>query len=82
MYQSATSTSNYLADGAQCQIDAKLIAATGANVIRVYSVDPTLNHDACMQAFEDAGIYVICDMSTPNYFIDNVRPYPKLIRQG
>ena len=41
VYQSATSTSNYLADGDQCKIDAKLIAATGANVIRVYAVDPT-----------------------------------------
>ncbi len=77
VYQSATSTANYLANGPQCQIDAKLIAATGANVIRVYAVDPTLNHDVCMQAFEAQGIYVICDMSTPTYYINAVRLLPR-----
>lgn len=69
-YQS--SSSNFLTNGDQCKIDAKLIAATGANVVRVYSVDPTLTHDTCMKAFEDVGIYVICGMSTPSFFIDRV----------
>ncbi|KAF2870771.1 Glucanosyltransferase-domain-containing protein [Massariosphaeria phaeospora] len=58
----------------QCNIDAPLIKDLGANVVRVYSVDPTLNHDACMKAFEDAGIYVIVDMSTPTYSIKRNDP--------
>ena len=64
---------NGLVDGDQCRIDAKLIGQLGANVIRVYTVDPTLNHDECMKAFSDQGIYVIIDMSTPTYSINRVR---------
>jgi hypothetical protein len=44
----------------------------GANVARVYTVDPTLNHEACMNAFADAGIYVLVDMTTATYSIDRV----------
>lgn len=64
---------NVLTNGDQCKIDAKLIGELGANVVRVYSVDPTLEHDECMKAFDDAGIYVIVDMSTPVYYINRVR---------
>lgn len=68
---------NGLTNGDQCKIDAKLIGELGANVVRVYSVDPTLNHDACMNAFAENGIYVIVDMSTPTYSINRVRtPIP------
>lgn len=63
---------NGLTDSEQCKIDAQLIGELGANVIRVYSVDPTLNHDDCMKAFADKGIYVIVDMSTPTYSINRV----------
>ncbi|KAF1850504.1 glycoside hydrolase family 72 protein [Cucurbitaria berberidis CBS 394.84] len=74
-YEFASSlSSSYLTNGQQCKIDAKLIGATGANVVRVYSIDPTLNLDECMQAFADEGIYVICDMSTPTFFINREKP--------
>lgn len=45
-------------DVTQCQADANLMQQLGTNAIRVYHVDPSLDHDACMKAFEDAGIYV------------------------
>ena len=41
----------------------------GTNSIRVYHVDPTSNHDGCMSAFEDAGIYIWLDLDTFNSYI-------------
>lgn len=38
----------------------------GMNSIRVYHVDPAGNHDACMKAFADAGIYIWLDLDTFN----------------
>ncbi len=40
------------------------MADLGANTIRVYHVDPTGNHDACMKAFADVGIYLFVDLDT------------------
>lgn len=42
----------------------------GANSIRVYHVDPTANHDECMQAFDDAGIYIWLDLDTFSSYIE------------
>ncbi|KAF2653708.1 glycoside hydrolase family 72 protein [Lophiostoma macrostomum CBS 122681] len=61
---------NNLVNGTQCEVDANLIKKLGANVIRVYSIDPSLNHDQCMQVFSDAGIYLMLDLATPTYQID------------
>lgn len=44
----------------------------GANTIRVYHVDPSADHDGCMSAFEDAGIYLFVDLETFNSSIDQV----------
>lgn len=49
-----------LADGAGCQRDAPFLQQLGVNVVRVYSVDSTLNHDACMSALSGVGIYTMC----------------------
>ena len=35
------------------------------NTIRVYNVDPTLNHDECASIFNAAGIYMIIDVNSP-----------------
>ncbi|KAF2114353.1 Glucanosyltransferase, partial [Lophiotrema nucula] len=77
VYQPSSSDLNNLANGPQCELDASLIQELGANVVRIYTVDPTLNHDRCMKAFSDAGIYVIIDMPTPlspNYYFNRIDP--------
>ncbi|KAH7135179.1 Glucanosyltransferase-domain-containing protein [Dendryphion nanum] len=73
-YQASTFDGNALTKSAQCEIDAQLIKELGANVIRVYSVDPTLNHDACMSSFEKRGIYLLLDMPTPFASISRNEP--------
>lgn len=74
VYAPNTQDNNNLVNGTQCAIDAPIIQKLGANVIRVFSVDPTLNHDSCMKAFSNAGIYVILDLATPSFQIDPNNP--------
>lgn len=75
MAYQAESNLRSLTDGAQCSIDAKLIAQLGANVIRVYTIDPTLIVADCMKAFEDEGIYVLVDMTTPTIAFNRVHAH-------
>ncbi|KAI1656594.1 glycoside hydrolase family 72 protein [Daldinia decipiens] len=58
-----------LVDTEQCKRDASLMKKLGANAIRVYHVDPKADHDGCMSAFADAGIYAMVDMDTFNTYI-------------
>ncbi|OLY82939.1 Protein EPD1 [Smittium mucronatum] len=58
-----------LADEIGCKRDVKLFKELGINSIRVYEVDSSKNHDVCMKALEDAGIYVLLDLPTPGYSI-------------
>ncbi|KAI1245409.1 hypothetical protein MGN70_012299 [Eutypa lata] len=58
-----------LIDTEQCVRDASLMKDLGANTIRVYHVDPDSDHDGCMSAFADAGIYAMIDMDTFNSYI-------------
>lgn len=53
-----------LVNATQCQLDASLMKDLGANTIRVYHVDATADHDGCMSAFSDAGIYLFVDLDT------------------
>lgn len=53
-----------LVDTKQCQLDAKAMESIGTNSIRVYHVDPNADHDGCMSAFNDAGIYIWLDLDT------------------
>jgi hypothetical protein len=64
-----------LATVADCKRDIPYLTAVNTNTIRVYSVDPTADHDDCMSAFADAGIYVLVDLSAPkNESINQVDP--------
>ncbi|KAL8645793.1 MAG: hypothetical protein Q9226_007138 [Calogaya cf. arnoldii] len=51
-----------LVDTDQCKRDAKQMLDLGANAIRVYHVDPAGDHQGCMNAFADAGIYLFVDL--------------------
>ncbi|EXJ82898.1 hypothetical protein A1O3_06714 [Capronia epimyces CBS 606.96] len=58
-----------LVNATQCQLDATLMQQLGANAIRVYHVDPSANHQGCMNAFAAAGIYVFVDMDSFKTYI-------------
>lgn len=51
-----------LVDTEQCKLDSSLMKELGANAIRVYHVDPKGDHEGCMTAFADAGIYLFVDL--------------------
>ncbi|KIM85434.1 carbohydrate-binding module family 43 protein [Piloderma croceum F 1598] len=64
-----------LSNGTACQRDLPFLQQLKVNAIRAYSVNSSLNHDACMQAFSGAGIYAIIDLSLPvNGSIDRASP--------
>ncbi|KAI1269533.1 glycoside hydrolase family 72 protein [Xylariaceae sp. FL1019] len=54
-----------LSDGAVCLRDAALGQMLGVNTIRVYNLDPDLNHDECASIFNAAGIYMLIDVNSP-----------------
>lgn len=69
--------SDPLSDINTCARDIYLFQQLGINVIRVYSVDPDINHDDCMTLMAMAGIYLILDVNTPlpNQHLNNKEPW-------
>lgn len=63
-----------MADEAACARDVPLLTELGTNVIRVYSINPTADHSKCMAMLQEAGIYVIQDLSKPSNSINRDDP--------
>ncbi|KAL9618719.1 MAG: hypothetical protein Q9160_006598 [Pyrenula sp. 1 TL-2023] len=63
-----------IADVNGCKRDIQEFQKLGLNTIRVYTVDNTVDHDECMNALADAGIYLILDLNTPKYSLNRAEP--------
>ncbi|CAI7630437.1 unnamed protein product [Penicillium glandicola] len=72
-----TSKLDPLSDGDVCLRDAALMQRLGINTIRVYNLEPSLNHDECASIFNAAGIYMILDVSNPlaGGYLDRTAPW-------
>ncbi|KAH8170276.1 glucanosyltransferase domain-containing protein [Sarocladium implicatum] len=75
-YQPGGSSANEdpLADESTCKRDIEWFKKIGINTIRVYTVDNSKNHDTCMQALADAGIYLALDVNNPDYSLNRDKP--------
>jgi hypothetical protein len=65
-----------LADSTACTRDIAEFQKLGLNTVRVYTVDNTANHDACMSALAAAGMYLVLDVNTPLYSLNRATPAP------
>lgn len=69
--------SDPLSDINKCSRDIFLFQKLGINTIRVYSVDPDVNHDECMSLLAAAGIYLVLDVNSPleHQHLNNEEPW-------
>ncbi|KAI9876557.1 MAG: beta-glucanosyltransferase, partial [Watsoniomyces obsoletus] len=65
-----------IADEVGCKRDIAEFQKLGINTVRIYTVDNTADHDACMTALADAGIYLVLDVNTPFYSLNRADPNP------
>lgn len=72
-----TGDSDPLSDPEVCARDVILFQDLGINTIRIYSINPDLNHDKCMSMLAVAGIYVILDVNSPlqNQHLNRYEPW-------
>jgi len=69
-----TSYTDPLADGDACRRDIPYLKQIFTNVIRVYAIDPTKDHDDCMEQLASADIYVVSDLGEPGTSIRSNDP--------
>jgi hypothetical protein len=77
-YQPGGSSANIdpLADTSICKRDIEKFKDLGVNVIRVYTVDNSADHDDCMSALADASIYLVLDVNNNKYSLNRAKPGP------
>ncbi|CAH6719407.1 pH-responsive protein 2 [[Candida] jaroonii] len=63
-----------LADVEACKRDVPYLQQLNTNIIRVYALNVTQDHTECMKLLNDAGIYVIADLSQPDESINRKDP--------
>lgn len=63
-----------MADGDACRRDIPYLKQIYTNILRVYAIDPTKNHDDCMAQLASADIYVIADLGEPGTSIRSNDP--------
>jgi len=65
-----------LSDADICRRDAAVMQMAGSNTLRVYNLNPDLNHDECASIYNAAGIYMVLDVNSPlpNGSIDEDNP--------
>ena len=59
-----------MTDKKSCKADIEHFKKLGINTIRVYTVDNSADHDNCMNALADEGIYVAIDVNNPKYSLN------------
>lgn len=77
-YQPGGSSANEdpLIDSTTCKRDIEKFKDLGLNTVRVYAVDNSEDHDECMAALDEAGIYLALDVNNPMYSINREDPFP------
>ncbi|KTB11726.1 1,3-beta-glucanosyltransferase GAS4 [Nakaseomyces glabratus] len=69
--------SDPLSDPKKCARDIVLFQELGINTVRVYSINPDLDHNICMSMLSMAGIYLILDVNSPlpNQHLNRYEPW-------
>jgi len=68
----AAAASDPIADATGCARDVAEFIKLGINTVRVYTVDNSASHDACMKLLADAGIYLALDVNSPMYSLNRL----------
>lgn len=71
---SKTGYKDPLANPEHCKRDIPLLQELQTNTIRVYAIDPTADHKECMEMLQNAGIYLVADLSEPKTSINRDDP--------
>lgn len=66
-----------LSNPQRCARDIAIFQELGINTIRVYSINPELNHDICMTMLATANIYLVLDVNSPlvNQHLNRYEPW-------